>query len=317
MTTAMMMRLVALLLLVAFMSSACLAMEPLVPEPAEDQIIQEQGNDELIILNWQSIPMEERKHWRVLEQIFGEIADPEVVYQSLARIIEIRGNTRFKLNILDNDLLRALIQLKQIYRIADCSEENIRYRNRVDISMIPFHFNLQNYVQHHDLRLLKYCSKYLISSVEKIIENLGSERRKRINNLRRTYFGEPVLLRLTDGLSKFIGQYDSSWAKEYSPGTAEHRTLFELELRQLFSDTCEQMLRGLMQWVRVYRQLSMLRWMNLEFRTFDKHTLKWIKNTMACDGFSRVQDPRDMNYRSLYQSYVISKMNNQAQLYPI
>lgn len=314
------MKIIAILLLGCLLSSPIISLAmDLGPEPQEEGTDSEVEEIPVVDLDWNSMGEEEKQHWAVFNQFYNMPSEVNLVHESMVRIFELHGpNSRFRLGNLESDMLLELMKLKQISSVEDCSIQNIRARYQIDMWRIQHHANLLNYVRYQNRRIEKYCGDYLTKSVNEIINNLGSKRRKRINELRIIIGDEIFQERLTKGFSKFVARHDSGISKEHLPGTPEHFGLFVKRIQELYKTICEQMHEGLMPWVRVYRQLYILIGSYQEsFRFFDFHTTKWIDNAMVCHEFLQLQNPSHINFGLLYQNYVKLKMGNPAQLYPI
>lgn len=309
------------LLVGGLLSSTCLAMDAV-----DQQQVEESENDEeeaaqapVVTLTWDTISDEEIDYWDVIMQEDGTVLNQERVYESIKRIIEIRGNTPFRFNNIDNDLLLVLIDFKRISSIEDCLLDNILTRDKIpNLGAIEHLVNLMNYIQHHFKRYLMFCNGYLKLSIVRMIEDLGSERRRRLNQLGDIYFREPVQERPTTGLSKFVTRFSWNWEGQYQCGSNEHRALYQVKFKELFEETCEKVLGGIMPWIQINQRLYQLRIKYVgDRRMLGEYMSKWLMNTYACDQFSQMQDPNHDNFKLTYDKYVRSKMSNpQAQLYP-
>lgn len=314
-------RLLALFALCGSLAAISLAMNPIQeaggPLENQGQEAEAEAQIPVVVLYSNTISPQEMEHWKVLNQRYGKPLDPSDVYESIKQIFDIRGDTRFRMGPLDSNLLLTLMKLRRMSNNHDCSLESLQNTQLINMLRLQNHVNLTNYIRHHIKRFLLFCIDYMTQSIDRMIENLGSRRRKRINELRQIYHSEIFNERLTTGVSKFVARYDWAWPNQNLPGSDEHRALFEVKFKSLFEDTCRSLLEGFMPWVLINRRLLRLRLNYLgNTQILNKYTSKWIRNARVCSDMNPMQDPNNPSFRRMYEKYVSGKMTNPAQLYP-
>lgn len=316
-----------LILIAALLGQSCWAMDydGFDPQPnsSESSSSEEQEAVDYVQLNFATMSHEEGRIWFYLDQHVGSPKNPRYIYELMKRLFEIHGyETPFRLGTLTSDLLTALINLKGVLQIEECFEQNIQDRYRIPLQRIGQNINLINYVQHYNNQFITLCQEHIRKTSERLIKNLGKKRRKYINDLRRIinsseYDQLAWPQRLTNGLSKFMSKHDSGLSKQHLPGSPEHMDLFERRVQEVFDNVCIQLLHAIIPWIRVYRELVILKGLYLDTRRFlDKYTKKWFVNSMMCYELGHVRTRTHLNFRSLYEKYVADKMTNRNQLYP-